>query len=156
MKGFTLIELLVVLVIASILALFGGPLVMGGIDCKNQKMGWITRAKVNGAIGDLGSVYLDVRRRTEFTQGPIDFGALDLGNDRWGNPYQFLDHSTVNGHGKKRKGPGQVPINSRYDLYSMGPDGRTRTPIVSEPGSDDIIIANDGQYIGVACFYDVR
>lgn len=153
-KGFSLMELLITLVVVSILALFGASTVFGGIDCKEQKMGWITRAKVNAAIGDIGAVHLQVRRKTEFTQGPIDIDSLDLGLDRWGNPYQFLDHSTVNGHGPKRKSHGQVPVNSRYDLYSMGPDGRTRTPMTSTPGEDDIVLANDGQYIGVACFYD--
>ncbi|MCK5319634.1 MAG: prepilin-type N-terminal cleavage/methylation domain-containing protein [Anaerolineales bacterium] len=154
MKGFTMIELLIVLVIVSILALFGGPLVLGGIDCKNQKMGWITRAKVNSAIGDIGIVHLTIQRwELSHNRMITSLDDLNLGDDRWGNPYQFLDHSTVNGEGPKRKYKSQVPVNSRYDFYSKGPDGKTATPMVSEPGGDDIVIANDGQYIGVACFY---
>jgi general secretion pathway protein G len=150
MKGLTLIELLVALTIAGILATFGAPLIMGGIDCKNQKIGWITRAKVNAAIGDIGAVHLTMQRHL-LNYGT--FEGVELGNDRWGNPYVFLDHSTVNGEGPKRKYKSAVPVNSRYDLYSLGPDGKTSTPMTSEPGADDIVLANDGQYIGVACFY---
>jgi len=153
MRGFSLIELLIALAIASILAMVAGPLIFGGIDCKKQRIGWIPSAKVSAAIGEVGSAYLDLLRRTEFIQGPIDIGEVDLGLDYWGNPYQFLDHSTVNGNGPKRKYKSNVPVNSRYDFYSMGPDGKTATPMVSEPGGDDIVIANDGSYVGVACFY---
>jgi general secretion pathway protein G len=42
-----------------------------------------------------------------------------------------------------------VPLNSTFDLYSTGPDGSTVPPL-SGPGSDDIIRANDGGYIGLA------
>ncbi len=157
MRGFTILELMIVLVIASILAVAAQPIIVGGIDCKKQKItGFITRAKVNGAIGDVGAAYLRLKIKTEFIQGPVDLGKIDLGNDRWGNPYQFLDHSTVEGHGKKRKAWSQVPVNSQYDFYSMGPDGETATPMTSEPGGDDIVIANDGQYVGVACLYEAR
>jgi len=43
-----------------------------------------------------------------------------------------------------------VPINSTYDLYSMGADGRTATPLTAAISRDDIIRANDGQYVGFA------
>lgn len=43
-----------------------------------------------------------------------------------------------------------MPINSDFDLYSMGADGKTAAPITSTAGKDDVIRANDGGYIGVA------
>lgn len=154
LKGFTLIELLIALAIGSILMMFAAPLIIGGIDCKKQRIGWITGAKVSAAIGDIGilNLRLEMYRLGHNDQLPDDLSDL-LGNDRWGNPYQFLDFSTVNGNGPKRKFKSQVPVNTQFDMYSMGPDGKTATPMVSEPGGDDIVIANDGQYIGVACFY---
>lgn len=157
MKGFTVIEILVALVVASILALIGDAYLIGEIDCKKQRItGAYTKAKVTGAIGDVGIAYLTLKKRTEFIQGPVNLGELNLGTDSWGNEYQFLDHSTVEGHGKKRKAWSQVPVNSQYDFYSMGPDGETSTPMTSEPGGDDIVVANDGQYIGVACLYEAK
>jgi general secretion pathway protein G len=43
-----------------------------------------------------------------------------------------------------------VPINSRYDLYSRGPDGDSRPPLTALPSRDDIVMANDGGFIGLA------
>jgi len=151
-KGFTLIELLIALAIASILAMYAGPLILGGIDCKNQKIGWITKAKVTAAIGDVGTLNLKLKmyRLAHNDQLPTDMSEFGL--DRWGNPYQFLDFSTVNGNGPKRKNRSQVPVNLYFDMYSMGPDGKTATPMTSTPGEDDIILV--GQWIGVACFYN--
>ncbi|MBY0401297.1 prepilin-type N-terminal cleavage/methylation domain-containing protein [Myxococcota bacterium] len=52
--------------------------------------------------------------------------------------------------GEVRKDRFQVPINSDFDLYSMGPDGETRAPLSPPVSRDDIIRANDGAYYGVA------
>jgi general secretion pathway protein G len=46
-----------------------------------------------------------------------------------------------------------VPINSTYDLYSMGADGKSVLPLTAKHSHDDIIRANDGTYIGVAELY---
>ncbi len=43
-----------------------------------------------------------------------------------------------------------VPINSDYDLYSMGPDGQTSEPLTVPLSRDDIVRASDGAYVGVA------
>ena len=69
--------------------------------------------------------------------------------DPWGNPYQYLP---VKGapKGKLRKDHFLVPINSDYDLYSMGPDGKSSSALTSGTSRDDIIRANDGAYFGVA------
>ena len=65
--------------------------------------------------------------------------------------------------GDKAKGKGQgappagarkdkwlVPINSLYDLYSTGRDGETTPPLSAKASWDDIIMANDGAFIGLA------
>ena len=43
-----------------------------------------------------------------------------------------------------------VPINSDFDLYSMGKDGKSQMPLTAKDSRDDIIRANDGAYIGLA------
>jgi general secretion pathway protein G len=45
------------------------------------------------------------------------------------------------------------PINSDYDLYSVGPDGDSSPQLVSKKGRDDIVRANDGEFIGLASEY---
>jgi general secretion pathway protein G len=45
------------------------------------------------------------------------------------------------------------PINTDYDLYSMGVDGKSAKPITAQPSQDDIIRINDGAYIGLVSKY---
>jgi general secretion pathway protein G len=51
---------------------------------------------------------------------------------------------------RDEKRPFLVPINTNYDLYNMGPDGRSGTPLTANHSRDDIIRANNGEYIGPA------
>jgi general secretion pathway protein G len=53
--------------------------------------------------------------------------------------------------GQARKDRFLVPINSDYDLYSMGPDGMSASPLTAKISQDDIIRASDGLFIGRAC-----
>ena len=46
-----------------------------------------------------------------------------------------------------------VPLNSDFDLYSMGPDGESEPPLSRPVSRDDIIVANDGDFIGIAKDY---
>jgi general secretion pathway protein G len=43
-----------------------------------------------------------------------------------------------------------VPINSDYDLYSLGADGESRPQLHSAVSRDDVIRARDGGYVGLA------
>lgn len=43
-----------------------------------------------------------------------------------------------------------VPINSDYDLYSMGPDGDSMPALQTQVSRDDIIRASDGAFYGIA------
>lgn len=57
------------------------------------------------------------------------------------------------GVGMMRKDRFLVPINTHFDLYSMGPDGRSQPPLTAAGSLDDLIVANDGEFIGVARCY---
>jgi general secretion pathway protein G len=59
-------------------------------------------------------------------------------------------NSDGGGKEKQRKDRFLHPLNTDYDLYSMGADGKTSAPLTAKASHDDIIRANDGQYIGVA------
>ena len=59
-------------------------------------------------------------------------------------------YAAAGGSVKPRKDRFLVPINSDYDLYSMGPDGKTNEPLTNPVSKDDIIRASDGAYVGVA------
>jgi general secretion pathway protein G len=45
------------------------------------------------------------------------------------------------------------PFNSFFDLYSMGADGKTQLGLTAPESQDDIIWANDGDFVGVTGDY---
>ncbi|MGD9272343.1 MAG: hypothetical protein PVH08_14815, partial [Syntrophobacterales bacterium] len=56
--------------------------------------------------------------------------------------------------GAKGKGKGKgSPLNSDYDLYSMGTDGMSAPALTNDVSQDDIIRADDGAYTGLAAEY---
>lgn len=70
--------------------------------------------------------------------------------DPWKTPYQFLKIRGVKNPKGERKDKFLVPLNSDYDLYSMGKDQATQAPLTAAKALDDIIRAADGQYVGLA------
>ena len=77
---------------------------------------------------------------------------MNLLIDPWGIPYEYLNLDGVP-IGQMRKDHALVPINSDYDLYSMGPDGQSTAPLTAAKSRDDIVRANNGSFIGLASDY---
>ena len=115
---------------------------------------FVERARIARAIADIGEIHIAIQRfLTEENRGyPATLAELDVENlvDPWGNPYQFLVVEGLGNNGAVRKDKDLVPVNQRYDVYSMGPDGRTASPFTSQLGRDDIVLAADGTYFGRA------
>ena len=57
------------------------------------------------------------------------------------------------GIGGARKDRFLVPINSDFDIYSMGRDGQTVAPLTAPKSHDDIIRASDGGFYGLAAYF---
>ena len=142
-NGFTLIELMIVVAILGTLSAIAVPLYGNQID----------RARDTKAIADLRIIEKEI---IAFQVGndslPLDLNQIgrDTLLDPWGNPYQYLNFETVVGKGEMRKDRFMNPLNSDFDLYSMGPDGKTATPLTAKASYDDIIRAVDGKYLGLA------
>jgi len=144
--GYTLIELMVVLVILATLASMAVP----------TYSAYINKARVVQAISDIEAISLVISDyKRESGECPTTLDDVGYGNlrDPWGYPYQYLNIATAKGNGKLRKDHFLVPINSDYDLYSMGQDGESVSPLTAKPSRDDIVRANDGGYIGLASLY---
>ena len=77
---------------------------------------------------------------------------MGVPTDPWGNPFQYTNLGTAP-PGAARKDKFLVPINSDFDLYSMGPDGESVAALTAKPSRDDIIRANDGGFVGLASEY---
>ena len=129
-----------------------------------------------GLIGVLATiavlVYGDITERTRVAKAMADIVTLDseistfemmnerLPNDLaeinragfldpWGNPYQYLNFA-VSGNANCRKDHALHPLNTEFDLYSMGKDGQSQPPLTASQSRDDVVRANDGQYVGLA------
>lgn len=46
-----------------------------------------------------------------------------------------------------------MPINSDYDLYSKGKDGKSQKPLTAAASRDDIVRAGNGAFVGLASDY---
>lgn len=141
--AFTTIEVMVVTAILGVLLAVAVPTYQEYID---------QTANVE-TIVELTSIALQIEDYfIENGRLPDTLEQIGLGTSRdsWGNLYQYLNISTVNGNGKLRKDKNLVPINTDFDLYSMGPDGSSVSPLTAKASRDDIIRANDGGYYGVA------
>jgi len=142
LRGVTLLELIVTLVVAGLIASIGIPAFNG----------YVNRARVARAIGDIGSVSLQLYRwqlNTRVFPENLAEAGLDGLIDPWGNPYKYLNVATAR-TGDVRRDRNLRPINTDFDLYSMGPDGRTQTQLMGARARDDVVRANNGGFVGVA------
>lgn len=148
-KGFTLFEILIVVFILGTLLALIIPNVMSMVQ----------RSKINSAKGDIASIGNRINNflmdNMRLPESLLELEGIRL-NDPWGNSYQYLpilgkEKSEISG--KWRKDRFLVPLNSDFDLYSMGKDGRSVAPITAKDSYDDIIRANNGDYVGLANKY---
>ena len=158
--GMTLVELMIVVVVAAILALLGQAFFLGGdpnCDSPDARQGPLVRAKIAQVSGDLGKIHMAASRfELSHKRYPVNLAEIGMDDltDPWGNPYQYLVVFGRKDVGPVRKDHNLKPVNTGYDVYSMGPNGTTASPFTSTPGEDDIVMADDGDYLGLACQYN--
>lgn len=143
--GITLIETLITIAIVGLIVTIAIP----------QYSKFIQRADSDQAVKDINTISLVISDHLiTFNMLPADLAQIGMNNliDPFGNPYEYINHST-SPPGKRRKDKNLVPINSDYDLYSKGKDGRTTAPLTAASSRDDIIRANNGAYVGIAKDY---
>lgn len=140
-----MLELLVVVAIIATLVAIAVPNFLSAL----------AKAKGDKALEDLQAIATELAEYEAMNGSlPDSLAAIRSGSlrDPWGNPYQYLKIRGVEPPPRDqwRKDRFLVPINSDYDLYSMGPDGRSRPPLTAAMSRDDIIRAADGAFFGRA------
>ena len=142
--GFTLIELVLSIAIVATLATITIPVYSTYQD----------KARIARAIAEIRAVEKEI---TVYQLGnnafPDNLDQIGRGTllDPWGNPYEYLNIASGGvPKGKMRRDRFMVPVNTDYDLYSRGKDGLTQTPFTAASARDDIVRANDGEYVGLA------
>lgn len=161
--GFTLLELMVVLAIIGVLGAIS-------IHSFSRYINKIRLMEVINEIRDIEraiKVYETLNGSLPETLRAI---GMDKLRDRWGNPYRYLriqdsddfiektkgkdkSKDPTPGKGKQRRDRSLNPVNTDYDLYSMGPDGETQVQFTAAKARDDIVRANNGDYVGIASDY---
>jgi len=143
-SGYGLLELLVAVVIVSLLTTLAIP----------AYNGFINDARVEKAIGDIGSLHIKIEefRLKNNDQMPANLNELNMAipTDPWGQTYAYLNIKTAGpGKGKLRKDGKLNPLNTDFDLYSIGADGKSAGPLSAKASRDDIVRANNGAFIGL-------
>ncbi len=118
---------------------------------------YIDRARIARAITEIHMLEREITAYS-IQNGVYPNVLADIGQggllDPWGNPYEYLNIADLNPpQGMLRKDRFLAPVNSDYDLYSRGRDGETRKPFANPKSRDDIVRANDGQYVGLAEYF---
>lgn len=148
--GFTLLELLIVVALLSLVI----ALSVNAFKDSNK------RSQIDRAISDIKEMEIAIENYyMEFGHKyPANLLAIGVNNklDPWGKPYEYLDISSLPNKGQDarvRKDKNLYPINSDYDLYSMGEDGKTAASLGADESKDDVVRANNGGYIGLGADY---
>jgi general secretion pathway protein G len=146
--GFTLIELLFALAIVSVLSAIAIPVYQTNIS----------KSETNHAINDIKAIEICIERfYTENFSYPADLAEIasclpNNGIDPWGNAYIYLN--IIDGgpgiKGQVRKDKRLNPINTNFDLYSKGKDGKSKKQLDNKDSVDDIVLARDGAFVGIS------
>lgn len=145
-KAFTLIELMMVVAIIGTLAAIAVPNYLG---FRERAMVAKTIETMRMMEKELITFNIDKGRYPD----TLAEAGLDHLTDPWGHPYEYLNIKTSTGSGKRRKKQNLVPINEDFDLYSVGPDGKSQSPLTAKHSRDDIVRANNGGFLGKASSY---
>jgi general secretion pathway protein G len=116
--------------------------------------GYVERSRVARAVSDIGTVSLKLhqwqRSGRTLPQTLAEAGITAV--DPWGRPYVYLRAADAS-RSQLRKDGELVPLNSDFDLYSLGPDGISALALPAAPSRDDVVRAANGAFIGVAANY---
>jgi general secretion pathway protein G len=148
--GFTLIEVMIVIAIVGILTSIGVP----------NYIKYREKAQIEVAITEMRFIEKEIATYvTEKGALPEDLNEIGMDKvlDPWGRPYNYLrfqgSDEAQKVKGKARKDHSLVPINSDFDLYSVGKDGKSASPLTAKISQDDIVRANNGGFVGLVSNY---
>jgi general secretion pathway protein G len=142
-RGYSIIEILMVLFLIATVTAIAIPQYLDARE-RSITLSVITDIR---QIEDRISIFKLEKEALPDTLAEIGLAHL---SDPWGNPYQYLriQGAEAKSTGFQRKDHFLVPVNSDYDLYSMGPDGKSAPPFTAKASRDDIVRTSDGGYVG--------
>ena len=116
--------------------------------------GYLARSRVSRAVSDIGTMSLKLhqwqRSGNALPRTLAEAGIATV--DPWGRPYVYLRAADAS-RSQLRKDGELVPLNTDFDLYSLGPDGVSALALPAAPSRDDVVRAANGAFIGIAASY---
>jgi general secretion pathway protein G len=140
--GFTFIELMLIIGLLGVLVAIALPSYASYRDKARQRQ----------AATEITTMSATLKLRWDDERAyPASLAAAGMSGrlDPWGRPYVYYNVD-ANGIGGARKDHALNPINTDFDLYSLGPDGATQKQVTQKDSVDDVIRANNGAFVGVA------
>lgn len=140
--GFTLVELMIVVILIGILVALAMP----------YYGDWRNRVNTLEATNEIaGNQAVVETYRVMNGTLPNSWADMPFARkiDPWGRPYVYYNIE-ANGKGHARKDHALNPLNTDYDMYSLGPDGVSKAQITQKDSLDDVIRASNGGYVGIA------
>ena len=142
-RGFTLIEVCIVIAIIGTLSAIAVP---NYLKYKNNAMIAVAVTDIRMIEKQIALFAID--NTGQLPNGLNNLPNIGIVNDPWGNPYQYL---MING-GKPpglRRNMSDNPVNTDYDLYSLGADGQSELSFKFKTSRDDVVRAYEGRYVGL-------
>lgn len=144
--GLTIIELLITLAIIGIISTIA----------INETNKYIQKNQVTSAIQEIKNIEKEIYfYKNEHNEWPDSLNEI-YGNgapeDPWHRTYKYYPINSVS-TGKLRKDRSLVPINTDFDLYSIGADGKSKKTFRAPMSQDDIVRANNGDFVGLVKNY---
>jgi general secretion pathway protein G len=145
--GFTLIEVLIAIAIVGLVA---------GLSI-SKYADYRERVRVYQAVTEIGALSATISQYILESRSPPDaLAQVGAGGklDPWGRPYKYFNLSSHKGNGSARKDKKLNPLNTDFDLYSVGKDGSSQSSLMAKASRDDVVRARDGRFIGLAQDFD--
>jgi general secretion pathway protein G len=139
-RGFTMVELIVVMAILGVLT---GMAIPAFSRIKDKAREVRAMEEIRGMEKNIGAFAIDNGGAL-----PEDIAVL---MDPWGNKYVY-HKITGPDDGVARLDGATNPLNTDYDLYSLGPDGHTSRSTEDDVSHDDVVRSGDGGYVGMAAY----
>jgi general secretion pathway protein G len=117
------------------------------------------KARIAVAITEIKFIEKEIATyRVENGELPEDLKEIGMDRvlDPWGRPYIYLKiqgNDAKDKNFRPRKDLSLHPINSDFDLFSVGKDGRSNAPLTAKISQDDIVRANNGGFVGLVSNY---
>lgn len=140
-RGFSLVELITVMAIVAALATMALP----------AYTGYLRTVKNGRCVSDLRTIdkavtgYILDNNSLPTQLSDIGIAANQL--DPWGRTFQYQIISSD--HSNALEDQFFQPLNTDYDLYSLGEDGASALPYANSTSGDDIARYNNGMFIGL-------